>query len=134
MPLLGFDYGSARIGVAIVPDDTSFALPLTTIEGTSDEQWAQLADLIKKQAPQKVVIGLPITMRGSEGQQAQEAREFAHKLHEAFGVEVELADERLTSLQAAREGATDIDASSAAFILDTYLAKVGGGARDEFDL
>lgn len=134
MPLLGFDYGSARIGVAIVPDDTSFALPLTTIEGSADEQWAHITDLIKKQSPSKVIIGLPLTMRGAEGEQSAQAREFAHKLHEAFGIEVELADERMTSQEAARAGATDIDASSAAFILDTYLAKEGKCGLDEFDI
>ncbi len=134
MPLLGFDFGDARIGVAIVPDDTSFALPLTTIDGAPEARDAAILDLVKKHSPHKIIVGLPITMRGKEGEQAEVARAFAREINEKFGVEVELIDERMTSASAVAAGAVDIDASSAAFILDTYLAKAGTGVRDEFDL
>ena len=134
MPILGFDHGGRRIGVAIVPDDMSFALPLTTIEGTEEEQWAQLVPLMKTQSPRYVVLGLPYNMAGHEGEQAAIVRAFGAKLAEEFGVPVNYVDERMTSQQAVSSGATDIDASSAAIILDSYLAKTGASGDDLFDI
>lgn len=134
MPILGFDHGGRRIGVAIVPDDTSFALPLTTIEGDQEEQWKQLETLMKTQSPRFVVVGLPYNMAGIEGDQAKIAREFGDELGQRFGVPVNFIDERMSSQQAAHSGATDIDASSAAIILDSFLAKTGTVGDDLFDL
>ncbi len=135
MPILGFDHGGRRIGVAIVPDDTSFALPLLTIDGTEDEQWQQLDVLIRKQSPRSVVIGLPVTMAGTEGDQAKIVRDFGAQFFERYNVPVNYIDERMSSQQAAAAGATDIDASSAAIILDSYLAKTGASSVDDlFDL
>ncbi len=133
MPILGFDYGTQRIGVAIAPDDTNFSLPLTTIDGSPEEQWEQLDVLIKKQIPRLLVVGLPYTMQGVEGEQAALVREFTAKLFERYAVPVELIDERMSSMEAQRAGAGDIDASSAAIILDTYLSK-NSGKDDLFDL
>lgn len=127
MPILGFDYGNKRIGVAIVPDDTNFALPLTTISGTPDEHWRQLDILVKKQIPTTFVVGMPYNMSGGEGEQAEIVREFAAKLFERYNVPVELIDERMSSMEAQSSGATDIDASSAAIILDSYLTKHSKG-------
>lgn len=123
MPILGLDFGAKRIGVAIVPDDTNFALPLTTIEGDEEQQWRGLEELFKKHAPRFWVVGLPYTMNGAEGEQAAATRDFTKKLFERFNVQVHLVDERMTSRAAAAAGAADIDASSAAFILDSYLAQ-----------
>lgn len=123
MPILGLDYGSQRIGVAIVPDDMSFALPLTTINGDAEHHWRELEDLFKKHSPRFWVVGLPYTMDGKEGEQAAVVRDFTTKLFEHFGVPVNLVDERLTSAAAKSSGAKDVDASSAAMILDTYLAQ-----------
>lgn len=134
MPILGFDHGSARIGVAIVPDDTNFALPLTTVSGSPDEQWQQLDDIIRKQSPRSFVVGLPYTMTGVEGDQAAVARAFGAQLHERYNIPVNYVDERMTSQAAAASGAGDIDASSAAFILDSFLAKSGANGDDLFDL
>lgn len=131
MPILGFDFGLRRTGVAIVPDDTSFALPLTTVEGTPDDQWPQLDVIMKQQNPREVVVGLPVTMQGTEGEQAIAARDFAAKLYERYQVPVELIDERMSSQAAARGGASDIDASSAAIILDTYMSKKGAQVDDD---
>jgi putative Holliday junction resolvase len=134
MPILGFDFGSKRIGVAIVPDDTDFALPLITIDGDVDTQWMKLDELIKKQSPRELVVGLPYTMGGAEGEQAAAAREFAGKLFEKYGIPVQLVDERMSSMEATRAGAGDIDASSAAIILDTFLSKKSGAGDDLFDV
>jgi putative Holliday junction resolvase len=134
MPILGFDHGTERIGVAIVPDDTSFALPLMTISGTEEEQWQQIDDLIRKQSPRSVVIGLPYTMAGNEGDQAAIVRDFGAKIFERYNIPVNYIDERMSSQQAAAAGATDIDASSAAIILDSFLAKSGASGDVLFDL
>ena len=134
MPILGFDHGGRRIGVAIVPDDTNFALPLTTVEGSVDEQWQQLDVIIHKQSPRSFVVGLPYTMAGVEGDQAAIVRDFGAQLHERYNIPVNYVDERMTSQAAASAGATDIDASSAAIILDSFLAKSGASGDDLFDL
>lgn len=134
MPILGFDHGGRRIGVAIVPDDTNFALPLTTVEGTVDEQWQQLDELIRKQSPRSFVVGLPYNMSGGEGEQAQVVRDFGAQLHERYNLPVNYIDERMSSQEARSSGAGDIDASSAAIILDTFLSKSGASGDELFDL
>ncbi len=134
MPILGFDFGSKRIGVAIVPDDMNFALPLLTIDGTVEEQWRKIDELIKKQSPRSIVVGLPYTMSGAEGEQADAARAFSNQLFERYNIPVNLVDERLSSVEAARAGAVDIDASSAAIILDTFITKNVKPGDDLFDL
>lgn len=134
MPILGFDHGTERIGVAIVPDDMSFALPLMTIAGTEEEQWKQIDDLIRKQSPRSVVVGLPYTMAGNEGDQAAIVREFGAKIFERYNIPVNYVDERMSSQQAAAAGATDIDAASAAIILDSFLAKSEASGDVLFDL
>ncbi len=134
MPILGFDHGDRRIGVAIVPDDMSFALPLITIDGTEEEQWRKLDKLMKIQAPCFIVIGMPYNMSGAEGDQAKIVRQFGEKMAERFAIVVNYVDERMSSQQAMSSGARDIDASSAAIILDSFLAKTGASGDDLFDL
>lgn len=134
MPILGFDHGGRRIGIAIAPDDTNFALPLTTVEGTAEEQWQQLDEVIRTQSPRSFVVGLPYNMSGKEGEQAEIVRAFGAELHERYGLPVNYVDERMSSQEALHSGATDIDASSAAIILDTFLSKSDARGDDLFDL
>lgn len=132
MAILGFDFGAKRIGVAIVPDDMNFALPLTTIAGDEEIKWPAIDELIEKYVPVSLVVGLPCNSAGQEGEEAAAARAFAAGLNERYQLTVNLVDERLTSKAAANLGATDIDASSAALILDSYLAQAA--PEEIFDL
>jgi putative holliday junction resolvase len=78
-----------------------------------------------------VVVGLPLTLRGEEGEQASEARTFAERLERRVSVPVELHDERLTTRLAERTGgARDADSRAAAHLLESYLARSRTGAPE----
>jgi putative Holliday junction resolvase len=80
---------------------------------------------------EKVVVGLPVTLRGEEGEQAAEARAFAQRLERRLDVPVELHDERLTTRLAERTGGSeDADSRAAAHLLESYLARISAGSRE----
>jgi putative Holliday junction resolvase len=115
--VLALDYGSARTGVAISDPTGTIARPLGVVEGVgSDPGLARLRALIAEEAPERVVVGLPLTLRGERGEQAQETERFVEKLRAAVDCPVELFDERFTSVLADGD-----DARAAAHLLTTYL-------------
>ncbi len=101
MRLLGVDFGTKRIGVAISEGCGWMARGLTTIvrKGGSRDL-AAVAKLAAEHDVQAVVIGLPLNMDGTEGRMARLARDFAEKLHSSHGLVVHLFDERLSSFEA----------------------------------
>lgn len=100
--VLGIDYGSRRIGVAISDPLGMFASPLQVIPNTGDTRAAAaVADLARARGAARAVVGLPRNMDGSEGPAAAGARAFAERLA-AAGLAIELWDERLTTVQAER--------------------------------
>jgi putative Holliday junction resolvase len=127
MRVLALDYGTARCGCAISDPTGSLARPLPVIEPPDARR---VAELVAEHDVQEVVIGLPISMSGEEGRQAQVTRAFARELEELVDVPVETYDERLTSLLAdrtARSGArAEQDSLAAAHLLESYLAARGG--------
>ncbi|MFH8135496.1 Holliday junction resolvase RuvX [Pantoea osteomyelitidis] len=99
--LLGFDFGTKSIGVAIGQQLTGTARPLAALkaqEGTPD--WNLIERLLKEWQPDFVVVGLPLNMDGTEQPLTARARKFANRLHGRFGVQVELQDERLSTVEA----------------------------------
>jgi putative Holliday junction resolvase len=99
--LLGFDFGTKSIGVAVGQQLTGTARPLTALkaqEGTPD--WNLIEKLLKEWQPDYVVVGLPLNMDGTEQPLTARARKFANRLHGRFGVRVELQDERLSTVEA----------------------------------
>jgi len=99
--LLGFDFGTKSIGVAVGQQLTGAARPLTALkaqEGTPD--WNLIEKLLKEWQPDYVVVGLPLNMDGTEQPLTARARKFANRLHGRFGVRVELQDERLSTVEA----------------------------------
>jgi len=99
--LLGFDFGTKSIGVAVGQQLTGTARPLTALkaqEGTPD--WNLIEKLLKEWQPDYVVVGLPLNMDGTEQPLTARARKFAKRLHGRFGVRVELQDERLSTVEA----------------------------------
>ncbi|KAA5965766.1 Holliday junction resolvase RuvX [Pantoea sp. M_9] len=99
--LLGFDFGTKSIGVAVGQQLTGTARPLTALkaqEGTPD--WNLIEKLLKEWQPDYVVVGLPLNMDGTEQPLTARARKFASRLHGRFGVRVELQDERLSTVEA----------------------------------
>lgn len=99
--LIGFDFGTKRIGVAIGQTITQSARPLTTINakvGVPD--WNDIAKIIKKWQPDAIVVGTPLNMDGTDQPLTQIAHQFAHKLRELYEIPVYEADERLTTKDA----------------------------------
>ncbi|MBQ3426770.1 MAG: Holliday junction resolvase RuvX [Clostridia bacterium] len=137
MRVMGIDYGDARVGVAV-----SDLLGLTsqgvgTVKNTGFKKlMAELKEIIDEYEPEVIVIGLPKNMDGTEGFRAEATYKFADRLRDIYSGRIELCDERLTTMGAARFlNMTDtrgkkrknvIDTVSACLILDSWLAKNKG--------
>jgi putative holliday junction resolvase len=101
--LLGLDFGSHRIGIAISDPLGIIAQRLTTIRRQGDEKDIQaIAAAARDYDVEAVIVGLPLLPDGREGAQAKKARAFAEKLRERLGLPVDMWDERLTTAQAER--------------------------------
>ncbi|WP_346838497.1 Holliday junction resolvase RuvX [Microbulbifer sp. SAOS-129_SWC] len=102
---LAFDFGTRSIGVAFGQSLTGTArelAPLPARDGQPD--WGQLQKLLDEWQPQRLLVGLPLNMDGSESEFGARARKFGNRLHGRTGLPVELVDERL-STRAAKEEA-----------------------------
>ena len=120
MKVLALDYGSARTGVAVSDPTGSLARPLCVVEHAATETGlARLRELVEEEGAERVVVGLPLTLRGTKGDQARETEQFVEGLRAAVAVPVETFDERFTTtLAGAGPGE---DARAAAHLLSSYL-------------
>jgi putative Holliday junction resolvase len=121
--VLALDYGAARTGVAVSDATGIIARPLCVVESADTPAGlARLRQIVREQAAEHVVVGLPLTLRGKYGKQAELTREFVRVLREALGIPVETYDERFTTALASREaGEAPEDARAAAHLLASYL-------------
>jgi len=127
--LLGLDVGEKRIGVAICDETQTLARPLLTLNRASKkEDFAKLAALCREHSIEKVVVGLPKSLRGEEGPQAQRVRRYAIELQAALNLPIDFWDERFSTAEArdliighALTRKNEIDAIAAAVILQDYL-------------
>jgi putative Holliday junction resolvase len=128
MKVMALDYGSARTGVAVSDPTGIIARPLCVIERAGTEAGlAELARLVRDEGPEQVVVGLPLTLRGTRGEQAQETELFAEKLSRLLDVPVLLFDERFTTdLAQQTPSDSSLDARAAAHLLSGYLAWSSG--------
>jgi putative pre-16S rRNA nuclease len=126
--ILALDHGEARCGCAVSDPSGTLATPLPAVERPDTSKGlSTLARLVEEQAAERVVVGLPRTLAGGEGEQAGRARVFAERLEGRVSVPVELHDERLTTRLAERTGgAADSDSRAAAHLLESYLATGNG--------
>ena len=119
MKVLALDYGPARTGVAVSDPTGTVARPLEIVEQASSEAGlARLVELVRTEAPERVVVGLPLTLSGELGEQARATEQFLAALREAVDVPVETYDERFTTTLAGPGGD---DARAAAYLLSGYL-------------
>jgi len=125
--VLALDYGSARTGVAVSDPTGTLARPLGVVERAASEAGlAELARLVREEQAERIVVGLPLTLRGERGEQAVETERFVETLREAVDVPVELYDERFTTdLAQQTKGTAPEDALAAAHLLSTYLEWCG---------
>ena len=128
MKVMALDYGSARTGVAVSDPTGIIARPLCVVARAGTETGlAELVRLVREEAPEHVVVGLPLTMRGQHGEQARETERFAEKLRALLDVPVLLFDERFTTdLAQQTPSASSEDARAAAHLLSGYLAWSSG--------
>ena len=132
MRILGIDYGDARIGLAL--SDASATLcgrAWTLTEWNLDRAVAAIADVVRTEGVERIVLGLPKNMDGTEGSRANKSRRFAQRLANTAGVPVVLWDERRTTVSAAAILADNdtfgakrkerLDSVSAAVILESFL-------------
>jgi putative Holliday junction resolvase len=120
---LALDVGDRRIGVAVGDDAHGLVRPLRTLARRSVvKDLAELRRVARDEKVDALVIGLPLTLRGEEGHQAERVRRFA-TASEELGLPVHLYDERHTSSEAEIRGAKDIDAGAATILLEDFLAQ-----------
>lgn len=118
---LAFDFGLKRVGVAAGNSLTRQATPLRTIAAEGDARFAAIARLIAEWQPDALVVGVPVHPDGTPHDNTRRAQRFARQLHGRFRLPVHEVDERYSTTEAAASGARDLDAASAAIILEQYL-------------
>lgn len=135
MKILCLDYGKARIGCAMSDPTGTLALPYATVhEKNFRLQLEKINDIINREKADKILMGLPRNMDGTEGESAALAREFAEKLSAMSGLPHEFTDERLSTVSAhrilnevnmcgSRKRRNVVDTVSAVILLQAYLDK-----------
>ncbi|MGB9661194.1 MAG: Holliday junction resolvase RuvX [Moorellaceae bacterium] len=132
MRIMGLDIGDRTIGVALSDPLGWTAQSLTTIRRShTEEDLAALSKLVQEYEVGRIVVGLPLSLNGTWGPQAQKVKEFVHKLGKILAVPVVLWDERLTTAAAERilleadlsrrRRKGIVDRLAAALILQSYL-------------
>lgn len=133
MRIVGIDFGERRIGVAAADDRTRLAIPVTTIVVSADPI-DDLVGIVEEQRAEELVFGLPLSLSGAEGAQAQRIREVAAALEARISIPIRFQDERLTTRQAehatprkkksvsrAKASSPGRDAVAASIVLQAYL-------------
>jgi putative holliday junction resolvase len=133
--ILGIDFGTRRIGLAVSDPTGTISQPLPTLIRRAGKRApvAAITELAREQDVAEIVIGLPLSLNGDETEWTAEVRAFGSKLAERTGVSVSYLDERLTSVMAEktvrslglkrseREQKDRVDAAAALLILQTFL-------------
>lgn len=126
MKVVALDFGRARTGVAVSDPTGTLARPLGVVEEAATEAGlARVAELVRSEGADQVVVGLPLTLRGELGEQARETEAFVEALRSVVDVPVETFDERFTTTLAERGGngtsTSEPDARAAAHLLSGFL-------------
>lgn len=135
MYLIGFDYGSKRIGVAVGQNFTATARPLAIVRVKNQKiDWTHISALIQEWQPEALIVGLPKHADGSECSTTIVAQKFAQQLEKRYKLPVHHIDERLSSVAAAeriydgnkngkKKGDENLDAVAAQIILETWFSE-----------
>lgn len=140
MVIMSVDFGRARTGIAVCDKSEILASPVTVI---NEKYVPALVEKVSALAAEKkaelIVVGLPVNMDGSEGESALNARRFAEDLHKFSGIDVDMLDERCTTMEAhqflnatntrGKKRKAVVDAVSAVIILENYLGKRRNSAK-----
>ena len=125
--VVALDYGSARCGVAVSDPSGTLATPVEPVlRPNTRKGFNRLLAAVREHDPERVVVGLPLSLSGRDSAQTREARAFAERLAGALSVPVELHDERFTTaLAQQRPGTAAEDSRAAAVLLEHWLAGRG---------
>ena len=142
--LLGFDFGTKRIGIAIAQEVTGIANPLTTVTAVKHKpDWDSISKIIKEWQPDLLVVGLPLHMDGTQQPMTQAARRFSNQLNGRYQIPIALMDERLSSNEAESilneqsgsgslfQDKAQIDMISAQLILQSWMSLQNDEQTDE---
>lgn len=130
--LLGFDFGTKHIGVAVGQTVTGTATPLTSLKAHDGiPQWAMVDALIKEWAPKALLVGIPLNMDGTLQLLTKQANKFANRLADRYKLPVHRVDERLTTVEAKQQlfeqgghralTKSQIDSYSAKLIIESWF-------------
>lgn len=128
--VIGFDYGSKRIGVAVGQGVTGQSNPVVTLAWRKNKpDWAGINQLMEEWQPQVIVIGMPLNKDGTAHHLTKAVQRFGNQLHERYNLPVHMIDERLSSHEAQKmlpkgRSASDkgaIDKYAAKLILDSWF-------------
>jgi putative holliday junction resolvase len=128
MRVLALDYGSARCGCAVSDPTGTIVTPIDPVLRPATRRGLDaLARLAREREVERIVVGLPLSLRGEDTQQTRETRAFAERLSQLLGerVAVEMHDERFTTRMAQRapaNPATSEDSRAAAHLLEGWLS------------
>ena len=127
---MALDYGAARTGVALSDVTGTIARPFGVVERAATPAGLErIREIVRDEGVERIVVGLPLTLRGEHGRQAGETAQFVEALRAIVTEPVETFDERFTTTLAARDaGAAPEDARAAAHLLESYLARLGTDA------
>jgi putative Holliday junction resolvase len=131
MRVLALDYGSARCGCALSDPTGTIVTPIEAVPNPDTRRGlARIEQLVREREVERVVVGLPLSLRGGDSEQTLQTRAFAQRLSLRLGEEVpvEMHDERFTTRMAQRESlahpsATSEDSRAAAHMLESWLTK-----------
>ena len=135
MRVLGIDFGERRIGLALSDPTGTIATPLETVQRRTGKRppFARLEEIARDRDVSRLVVGLPLDLRGRETSWCRQVRAMGDELAHRLGVPVSYVDERLTSVRAERavrsvglkkgqrEEKARVDAAAAALILQSWL-------------
>ena len=128
---IAFDYGDVRIGVAVSDPDSILSSPLTTLKATDKNLLKQITEIFSEIEPVTIYVGRPALLSGHDGSATEKASEFVELLRRLTQVPVEMIDERMSTISAARslrdagrtakDSKDSIDMASAVAILEFAL-------------
>jgi putative Holliday junction resolvase len=122
LSFLAFDFGTRRVGVASGNTLLKRAAPLKTIAAEGDARFDAIGRLIAEWQPDALVVGIPFHPDGAPHDNTRRAQRFARQLQGRFGLDIHQVDERYSTTEALSAGSGDVDAASAAVILDQFLS------------
>lgn len=141
MRILGLDIGERRIGVAVSDPGLAIASPLEVLDARAVTNSVALREIIEEYEIERVVIGLPLSLDGTEGPQALRVRRMADELADSLGLPVHFYDERFSSVEAGRamqaagmserQKRGSVDMVAAALLLQGYLDSLRTAGSDE---